>query len=173
MNLDLWGSYSAEQRQTFAAKIVQETRAHEMPLIQYRMIHWNSSVSDADIRILANWAHTSFGSAHGPSNSLIGEGDPLRGRPLFEKRCVGCHALTKNYEGPQLQGVYGRSSGSIVDYVYSPALKKAKIVWDQQSLDKWLTDPDALVPGTDMYFFVSRPQERLDLIAFLRQMSGK
>jgi len=60
-----------------------------------------------------------------------------------------------------------------VDYVYSPALKKAKIVWDQQSLDKWLTDPDALVPGTDMYFFVSRPQERLDLIAFLRQMSGK
>jgi len=173
MNLALWSSYSADQQQTFAAKIVQETREHEMPLLQYRMIHWNSGVSDADIRILANWAHASFGSTGGPSNSLIGEGDPSRGRPLFEKRCVGCHALTKNHEGPHLQGVYGRSSGSIADYAYSPALKKAKIVWDQQSLDKWLTDPDALVPGNNMDFLVSKSQERLDLIAFLRQISSK
>jgi cytochrome c len=105
--------------------------------------------------------------------TTVGEGDPSRGRPLFEKRCVGCHTLTRNHEGPKLQGVYGRSSGSIADYAYSPALKKAKIVWDQQSLDKWLTDPDALVPGNNMDFLVSRPQERLDLIAFLRQISSK
>jgi cytochrome c len=52
-------------------------------------------------------------------------------------------------------------------------LKNAGIVWDARSLDKWLTDPDALIPGNNMDFQVAEPVERRDLIAFLRQSSSK
>lgn len=57
MNLSYWDRYSGDQQQTFAAKIAHETRAHAMPLPQYRLIHWNARVNDAEIRTLANWAH--------------------------------------------------------------------------------------------------------------------
>ena len=173
MNLSFWDRYSAEQQQTFAAKIAQETKAHQMPLPQYRLIHWNARVTDAEIRTLAGWARATSEPDAGQEAGVAGEGDPVRGKQLFEKRCTGCHALTKNHQGPQLQGVYGRTSGTVPDYAYSTALKKAKIAWDETSLDKWLTDPDAFLPGNNMDFLVSRPQERLDLISYLRQSSGK
>ena len=175
MNFALWESYSADQQQTFAAKIVQETREHEMPLLQYRMIHWNSRVTGTEIRTLADWAHATSGSGSGtgPSDLPTSAGDASRGQALFEKRCVGCHSLTANHEGPRLQGVFGRSAGSVADYAYSPSLKKANVMWDEATLDKWLTDPDAFVTGNNMDFLVSKPQERTDLIAFLRKSSGK
>ena len=172
MNLALWDSYSADQQQTFAAKIVQETREHEMPLLQYRMIHWNSRVTGTEIRTLADWAHAS-GSETGKSDLPARAGDASLGQALFEKRCTGCHALAANHEGPKLQGVFGRAAGSVTDYAYSPSLKKANVMWDETTLDKWLTDPDAFVPGNNMDFLVSKPQERKDLIAFLRKTSGK
>jgi cytochrome c len=61
----------------------------------------------------------------------------------------------------------------VVNFAYSPALKRAHIVWDDKSLDKWLTDPDAFIPGNEMEFEVSKPQERRDLISYLKQSSGK
>lgn len=173
MNLSLWDRYSADQQQTFAAKIAHETKAHEMPLLQYRMIHWNARVSDAEILTLADWAHATSGSEMGQGMQLPGEGDPVRGKLLFEKRCTGCHALNQNHQGPQLQGVYGRTSGTITDYAYSAALRKAKIVWDEKSLEQWLTDPDVFIPGNNMDFLVPKPQERQDIISYLRQTSGK
>jgi len=175
MNLALWDTYSADQQQTLAAKIVQETREHEMPLLQYRMIHWNSRVTGTEIRTLADWAHASSGSGSGAGQSDASSvaGDPARGQALFEKRCAGCHSLTANHEGPKLQGVFGRAAGSVSDYAYSSSLKKANVMWDEATLDKWLIDPDAFVPGNNMDFLVSKPQERKDLIAFLRKSSGK
>ena len=100
-------------------------------------------------------------------------GDPARGKTLFEKRCTGCHALTQNKEGPRLQGVYGRTSGAVAGFAYSSALKKAGVVWDEGSLEKWLADPDVLIPGNDMDFLVAKAQDRRDLISYLRQSSGK
>ena len=171
MNLSLWDTYSADRRQTLAAKMVQETKSHRMPPVQYRMIHWNARIADVDLRILGQWAHGSQATQAG--SIVVGEGDPTRGKTLFEKRCTGCHALTQNHEGPQLQGVYGRTSGTAMGFAYSASLKKAQIVWDNHSLEKWLTDPDAFIPGNDMDFLVSKPQERQDLISYLRQSSGK
>jgi cytochrome c len=172
MNFALWNTYSANQKQMLAAKIVQETREHKMPLLQYRLVHWNSRITDADLQTLAAWAHGSEGSSSGETNVSVGEGDPTRGAALFEKRCVGCHALTENHEGPRLQGVYGRAAGSVADFAYSPALKRANLVWDETTLDKWLTDPDAFISGNEMDFLISKPQERQDLIAFLKQKNG-
>jgi cytochrome c len=141
MNLSLWDSYSADQQQTLAAKIVHETRSHDMPPVQYRMIHWNARIADAEIRIFDQWAHGPQ-ALQAPGALMVAAGDPARGKELFEKRCTGCHSLTQNHQGPRLQGVYGRVSGSVADYAYSQALKKSQITWDESSLDKWLTDPD-------------------------------
>ena len=101
------------------------------------------------------------------------EGDPIRGKAVFEKRCTGCHAMTHDREGPRLAGVYGRTSGEVAGFAYSPELKKAHIVWSDKTLDSWLTDPDTLVPGNNMEFRVIKPQERRDLIRFLRESKGK
>ncbi len=106
-------------------------------------------------------------------STITGEGDPAHGKELFEARCTGCHALEQSHEGPKLQGVYGRTSGTVPGFAYSEALKKAAIVWDETSLEKWLTDTDALVPGNAMDFSVPKAQERQDLISFLKQSSGK
>jgi len=98
---------------------------------------------------------------------------PSRGKETFEKRCGGCHSLDRDKEGPRLRGVYGRPSGSVSSFNYSTALKSAHINWDAESLDKWLTDPDKLVPDTDMAFHVDKADERHDIIAFLKDLSGK
>jgi len=171
MNLSVWDGYSTDQKQTLVAKMVQETKAGEMPPVQYRMIHWHARMEDADVKLLSGWAHGLQASGAGAGGS--GEGDPARGKALFEKRCTGCHALTQNKEGPRLQGVYGRTSGTVTGFAYSAALKKAHLVWDEISLDKWLTDPDAFIAGNDMDFLVAKAQERRDLISYLRQSSGK
>jgi cytochrome c len=142
-----------------------------MPPLQYRIIHWNARIVDADLNTFAQWAHGPQSMQAGSGSA--GEGDPVHGKVLFEKRCTGCHSLTKNSEGPNLQGVYGHTSGTVEGYAYSSALKKAHIVWDEDSLDKWLTDPDAFISGNNMDFLVSKPQDRQDLISYLRQTSGK
>ena len=171
MNLSLWDTYSADRKQTLVAKIAQQMKSQEMPPLQYRAIHWNAQVTAADQRVLGWWARGSQTAQE--SATMNGEGDPTRGKALFEKRCTGCHGLTQNHEGPQLQGVYGRTSGTVANFAYSSSLRKAHIVWDEKSLEKWLTDPDAFIPGNDMDFLVSKPQERQDLIRYLKQSSGK
>jgi cytochrome c len=72
-----------------------------------------------------------------------------------------------------LQEVFGRISGTVAGFDYSPALKQAHIVWDDKTLDRWLADPDAFVPGNNMDFHVASPTERQDLIRFLRESAGK
>ena len=99
--------------------------------------------------------------------------DPSKGKDLFERRCGGCHSLDRDKEGPRLRDVYGRVSGAAPLFKYSDALKKARITWDSETLDKWLTDTDKLVPDNDMTFRVVKADERSDIIAYLKQLSGK
>jgi cytochrome c len=94
------------------------------------------------------------------------------GKALFEKRCGGCHALDRDKEGPRLGGVYGRTAGSIDSFQYSDALKNSKIKWAEDTLDKWLTDTEKLVPGNDMTFHVEKAEERSEIIAYLKK-SGR
>jgi cytochrome c len=80
-----------------------------------------------------------------------------------------CHSLDKNSIGPKHRDVFGRKAGSVPDYNYSVALKASNIVWDDTTLEQWLANPQALVPGTKMMFSVSDVQDRADLIAFLKE----
>jgi cytochrome c len=96
------------------------------------------------------------------------QGDPARGRTLYQG-CEACHSIDDNDLGPKHRGVVGRRAGSVADYAYSAALKNSGLVWDESLLDRWLTNPSALVPGTKMFFQVSDPQNRADIIAFLKE----
>jgi len=99
-------------------------------------------------------------------SSLVG--DPGRGKTLYQA-CQGCHSIDENDLGPKHRGVVGRPAGSIADYAYSAALKNSGLTWDEATLDRWLTNPSALVPGTKMFFQVGDGQNRADIIAFLRE----
>ena len=70
--------------------------------------------------------------------------------------------------GPRHRGVVGRRAGSVADYNYSAALKNSGLTWDEATLDRWLTNPSALVPGTKMFFKLDSPQDRADVIAYLK-----
>jgi len=96
--------------------------------------------------------------------------DGKRGAALFAERCAACHAPERNMAGPMLGGVFGRDAGKAAGYPYSPALKQSKLVWDAGNLDKWLADPQALVPGAKMPIRVLDPNTRRDVIAYLREL---
>lgn len=95
-------------------------------------------------------------------------GDAARGAVIYE-RCQACHALDRNRTGPKHCGLLGRAAGAAPGFRgYSAALKGSGIVWEAESLDRFLADPLGTVPGTRMgYAGVKDPQERADLIAFL------
>lgn len=99
--------------------------------------------------------------------------DPSRGAELYERKCTGCHSLDANRIGPAHRGVVGRKAGTAPDFAYSPALKKAGIVWTPDNLDKWLTGPSKFIKGSRMGFSVPDPQERQDIIAWLATQKSK
>ena len=174
MNLSRWEKYSAEQQEVLKAEIVSQAKAHMMPPVQYRVIHRNANLTNTDVAALTQWARE--GMLLRVSDSTVHaltEGDAMRGKDVFEKRCTGCHAMEQDREGPRLRGFFGRAAGTVPNFDYSPALQKAHIVWDDTTLDQWLADPDVLVPGNNMEFHVAKAQERRDLIRYLRESAAK
>jgi len=95
-------------------------------------------------------------------------GDAARGQQLYESRCIGCHSIDANRAGPAHRGVFGRKAGAVKGYDYSPALKSSRLTWNERTLDHWLTDPEAAIPGQKMSFSVSDAADRADIIAYLR-----
>lgn len=99
--------------------------------------------------------------------------DATRGGDLYESRCFGCHSLDANRIGPMHRGVFGRKAGAVAEFAYSPAVKNSPVVWDEQTLDRWLTNSQQVIPGTRMNFRVALPEDRADIIAYLKKESGK
>jgi cytochrome c len=96
--------------------------------------------------------------------------DGKRGEKLFGE-CAACHSLKPeaNGVGPDLHGVFGRVAGS-GDFRYSPALKRSGITWTAQTLDAFIADPQAAVPGNRMPFSgLPDAKARADLIQYLQQ----
>jgi cytochrome c len=103
----------------------------------------------------------------GSAAPALAAGDVALGQTLYESRCGACHSIQSNRVGPKHLGVVGRKAGSIPDYDYSPALKKAKFIWTPKQIDKWLQGPGKLVRGTNMAFTVPKPEDRAAIIAYL------
>ena len=99
-------------------------------------------------------------------------GNIAEGQRLFGT-CAACHSLQpdQSMTGPSLAGLWNRKAGSLDSFSrYSPALKSANIVWNDKTLDDWITDPQHLVPGNEMTFAgIKDAQQRAYLLAFLKE----
>ena len=104
--------------------------------------------------------------------------DAARGKALFGE-CKRCHQVGSGAEhriGPHLNDVFGRAAGALADYRYSRAMREAGaggVVWSETTLDKFISDPSALVPRSRMSFGgMAEADDRADLLAWLRGFSG-
>jgi cytochrome c len=105
--------------------------------------------------------------------------DAAAGKAVFDKYACGtCHSTTTApggpVTGPTLAGVVGRKAASVKDFpMYTEALKKYGVTWDDKTLDEFLANPMAKVPGTMMVMPVPDAKERADVIAFLKTLKAK
>ena len=105
-------------------------------------------------------------------SAIAAEPDAKRGRVLYESRCIACHSLDANRVGPRHRGLFGRKAGAVDDYPYSSALAASAIIWNDDSLERWLADPERLISGQRMNFRISESQDRTDIIAYLKSETG-
>jgi cytochrome c len=106
-----------------------------------------------------------------PVGAARADGDAARGEAKFQD-CAACHKLEAgaNNLGPSLHGIFERKAGELADFRYSPAIKRSGISWTPETLDKFITDPQAMVPGNRMpYAGMAGASDRADLIAYLRK----
>jgi cytochrome c len=90
--------------------------------------------------------------------------------------CKTCHTLAAggaNMTGPNLHGIIGQKAGLVPGFKFSDAMLASHLTWDPPTLDKWLTKPSDLVPGTKMTFpGFNDPKDRTDVIAYLMVNTG-
>jgi cytochrome c len=98
-------------------------------------------------------------------------GDAQRGQQAYEARCGGCHSVQADRIGPRHAGIVGRRAGSVPGFPYSEALRKSGLTWDPALLDRWLANPEALVPGQRMGYQLADAQARADIVAYLMTLS--
>ena len=109
-----------------------------------------------------------------PYRAMAEPGDPTRGERMY-RACVACHSLesNRNMTGPSLAEIWNRKSGSLPSFPrYSPALKSAGIVWNDDTLNEWIKDPQHLIPGNTMTFpGLKDTRQRADLLAYLKDVT--
>ena len=99
--------------------------------------------------------------------------DPAAGQQIFKAQCSICHSVAAgvNSIGPTLFGVVGRSAGGVPGFQYTADHKKLGVTWDAATLDKYLTNPRAMVPDTTMIYAGLRGDaDRANLIAYLETL---
>jgi cytochrome c2 len=97
------------------------------------------------------------------------DGDPVRGEARFQE-CAACHKLEGgvNEVGPSLHGLFMRKAGELADFRYSPAMKRSAVTWTPETVDKYIADPQAMIPANRMpYAGMASANDRADLVAYL------
>jgi cytochrome c len=108
-----------------------------------------------------------------------GSGDASKGQTVFQQQCHVCHQVgpgAKSALGPELNDVFGQKAAAVAGFSFSPAMQKAAskgTTWDEENLDKFLENPQGLVPGTTMAFLgLKNPSQRADMIAYLQTLKS-
>jgi cytochrome c2 len=103
-------------------------------------------------------------------------GDATAGRALFRQRCSLCHTAESGdgggAEGPSLVGVFGRAAASSPQFSYTDALRSAHLTWDAATLNRFLSAPTTVVPGSTMVLAVPEETGRVNLIAYFQSLSN-
>lgn len=106
-----------------------------------------------------------------PGTAAAAAAAPAPAPPPAFAQCAVCHTVKQGERsgfGPNLFGVAGTRSGAIAGYSFSPAMKRANIVWDRQNLDRFIEAPQAVVPGTKMAFAgIKDPAKRKAIVDYL------
>jgi alcohol dehydrogenase (cytochrome c) len=107
------------------------------------------------------------------ASGAMAQDDVAQGEKLFESQCASCHTVKPgvNGFGPSLAGVVGRPSGKAPGYQYSGAMSSSNLIWDEATLDAFLTDTTRKVPGTSMPVSIPDPHVRSTIIAYLRNQT--
>lgn len=99
-----------------------------------------------------------------------------KGLSLFKQRCAQCHTLEANggnKVGPNLHGLFGRTSGTVDGFTYSDANKKRGVLWGDDTLFEYLENPKKYIPGTKMAFGgLKKSKDRNDLITYLKEATA-
>lgn len=94
-------------------------------------------------------------------------------KPPAFAQCAACHSVQKGMHGvgPSLAGVFGTKAGDVAGYAFSDAMKGSGLVWDEKTLDTYLTNPMKVVPGTRMtYYGMPDPADRKAVIEYLKTL---
>jgi len=108
------------------------------------------------------------------SATTASAGDATRGRVMFMRQCSACHvaiAGMRDSLGPNLFAVVGRKAGTKPGYAYSDAMRASGIIWSEATLKSYVTDPNSVIPASNMMFTGSRnPVQAEDVAAYLAML---
>jgi cytochrome c len=103
-------------------------------------------------------------------------GDAAAGEQIFEHTCHLCHQIgpgAKNFVGPELNGLNGRKAGAVADYAYSDAMKNSGVTWNADTFKKYITNPQADIPGVKMFFAgLDKTSQRDNIWAYISQFKA-
>jgi cytochrome c len=99
---------------------------------------------------------------------------PPDGAALFKQQCATCHATSLSEaprQGPPLVKIVGRQAGKFEGFHYSPGLAQAGFSWDENRLDAWLTNPQAVIPDAMMPYRQANAETRAVIISYLKGLN--